>query len=260
MTMSTDPVVQISKASRPKDRSPTLIPKIIHQLWKDESIPPVWADNVESVKRYHPGWEYRLWTDGMMDDYVREKHPDLYPVYSAFTRHIMRVDVFRYVLMYDFGGLYCDLDFEFLRPFDYGDAEVVLSLERDEAFGDPYSGIANFIMVSVPGHPYWADVLEDVKSRPPVSQGFKDVPFITGPGLVSRVFFDNRDRYEGIVLTPQPTFSPRRVHGQHERKIYLNSGVTFGFHHGWGSWKERWQWAYIGPKIKSMSRKLFGKR
>ncbi|TDJ45726.1 MAG: hypothetical protein E2O52_06040 [Gammaproteobacteria bacterium] len=242
----------------PGHRSPKLIPRIIHQLWKTEEVPAQWARCVESVKRYHPGWEYRLWTDGMMDDYVRSEYPDLYPVYSGFTRHIMRVDVFRYVLLYGIGGLYCDLDFEFLRPYDYADAQMVLSLERDEAYGDPHSGIANFFMASMPKHPFWVDVLDDVKSHPPVSEVFGDIPFITGPGLISRIYFDNQQRYEGVVLTPQPTFSPRRVRGRSERKIYLNSGMTYGFHHGWGTWKERWSRAYIGSKIKSQFAKWFG--
>ena len=102
--------------------------------------------------------------------------------------------------------------------------------------------------------------LDEVQSNPPVSETFADIPLITGPGLVSRVFFENQHRYEGVVLTPQPTFSPRRLHGSSERKIYLNSGVTYGFHHGWGTWKERGSWAYIRPKIKSQLAKWFGSR
>lgn len=259
MAMTSVPVEGIGAPGQPKDRSPKLIPKILHQLWRTETIPDQWVHSVETVKRYHPGWEYRLWTHEMMDDYVRNEQPDLFPIYDSFTRRIMRVDVFRYAVMYDIGGLYCDLDYEFLRPYDYADAQMVLSLELDEAYGDPHSGIANFFLASVPKHPFWADLLDEIKSRPPVSKTFHDIPLVTGPGLVSRVFFANQHRYEGVVLTPQPTFSPRRLHGRSERKIYLNSGITYGFHYGWGSWKERWSWAYLGTKIKTQLAKWFGR-
>jgi len=232
------------------------IPRIIHQLWKTPSVPDKWANNVAALKRYHPGWEYRLWTDATMDEYVKTHHADLYEIYVGFTRHIMRVDVFRYILLHDIGGLYCDLDFEFLRPFDYGDSQMVFSLEHDESYGDPESAIANFFMASVAKHRFWIDVLEEIKTSPPESSSFSDIPFITGPGLISRVFFRNQERYDGVNLTPQPTFSPRRVHGRHERKIYLNSGVTYGFHHGWGTWKERWTSSYIVPKIRSVMKRL----
>ena len=114
----------------------TVIPKIIHQLWKTDIIPGRWQAAVNAVKRYHPGWEYRLWTDEMMEAHVRDFHPELFSSFMGFDLPIMRADVFRYMLMHDLGGMYCDLDYEFLRPFDYADSELVLSLEYDKSYGD----------------------------------------------------------------------------------------------------------------------------
>jgi mannosyltransferase OCH1-like enzyme len=79
----------------------------------------------------------------------------------------MRVDTFRYVLMQDIGGLYCDLDYEFVRPYDYAGADVVLSLEYDEAYGDDVNQIANYVFASVPGHPLWTDMLASLAANPP---------------------------------------------------------------------------------------------
>lgn len=232
------------------------IPKIIHQLWKTESIPARWQQAAESVKRYHKGWEYRLWTDETMLRYVEAHHPALYPVFIGMNRQIMRVDVFRYVLMHDLGGLYCDLDYWFLRPYDYGDAELVLSLEYDEAYGDEYDEIANYLMASVPRHALWADIIEDVIANPPHAPTPFDVCVVTGPKLLSRVFFKNKDRYSGVRLTSKPVFSPRRVHGRYEHKFYINSGVTFGFHQGWGSWRERLSAEHFRRKLVKWRRRL----
>lgn len=225
------------------------IPKITHQLWKTEDIPQRWRAAVESVERYHKNWEHRLWTDAAMDDHVRRHHPTFYPVFVGFERQIMRVDVFRYVLMHDIGGMYCDLDYEFLRPYDYGDADVVLSLERDVAYGDDKDFIGNFFFASVPKHAFWVDVLAELREHPPASKSVNDIGVLTGSGLLSEVFFRNRARYEGVRLTAQPVFSPRRVHGKYERKFYLNSGITYGFHHGWGTWRERLSFDYFRRKL-----------
>lgn len=230
------------------------IPKIVHQLWKDEAIPPRWQGAVASVKRYHKGWDYRLWTDQAMDEHVRTRHADFYPAFTGFNRHIMRVDVFRYILMHDIGGLYCDLDYEFVRPYAYGDAEVVLSKEYDIAYGDDEDQLANYIFASVPGHDLWKDMLADLRANPPFAPTPSDVCIVTGPKLVTRVYQANRDRYTGIELTPQPVLSPRRVHGPRERKYYINSGITYGFHHGWGTWRERWNLAYFRAKLKRLLR------
>jgi mannosyltransferase OCH1-like enzyme len=225
------------------------IPRIVHQLWKDRTIPPRWAETVASVKRLHKGWQYRLWTDAEMVAHVASRHPQLYPVFMGMNRHIMRVDVFRYVLMHDFGGLYCDLDYEFLRPFNYGEAEVVLTHEFQIAYGDDGDRIANYVFASAPGHALWVDILEDMRAHPPHSNAAPDVCSLTGPGLVTRIALGNRDRYHGIYFTDKPMLSPRRVHGRHERKFYINSGNIYGFHHGWGSWKERLNAVYLRRKL-----------
>ena len=232
------------------------IPKIIHQLWKNEDVPVRWRDTVASVRRYHKGWEYRLWTDEAMDKHVRDNHPEFYRAFMAMNRHIMRVDVFRYVLMNDFGGLYCDLDYEFVRPFDYRDSNVWLSLEYDEAYGDEVNQLANCIFASVPGHALWRDIVATVQTNPPFTPTQSDVCMATGPRLVTRTYYRNPERYPDVRLTPKPVFSPRRVHGRYERKFYINSGITYGFHYGWGSWRERWNLPYVRQKIA----KLFGYR
>ena len=208
------------------------IPHIVHQLWKDERVPARWEAAVRSVRRYHAGWEYRLWTDAAIDDYVRRRHADFHATFRAFERPIMRADVFRYILMHDVGGLYCDLDYEFLRPFDYSGAEIVLSLERAVRFGDDADMIANYVLASAPGHGFWRDVLRELSTQQPRIRTYDDVGGATGPGLLTRIFFAHRTEYSGIKLTDPPVLSPRRVHGRRERKFYLNTGITYGFHHG----------------------------
>jgi mannosyltransferase OCH1-like enzyme len=172
------------------------------------------------------------------------------------NRHIMRVDVFRYVLMHDIGGLYCDLDYEFVRPYDYGDARVVLSLEYDLAFGDPVDQVSNYLFASVPGHAFWRDVLDNLQQHPPHAAESTDVCLVTGPWYLTGMFFKNRSGYDGVRLTSKPVFSPRRVHGRRERKFYVNSGITHGFHYGWGSWRDRLSLSYLKEKVA----KRFGRK
>jgi len=36
----------------------------------------------------------------------------------------------------------------------------------------------------------------------------------------------------------------------------VNSGITYGFHHGWGSWRDRLSFAYLKEKVA----KRFGRK
>jgi mannosyltransferase OCH1-like enzyme len=230
------------------------IARIVHQLWKNETVPSRWRSAVDSVRRYHKGFEYRLWTDETMDRHVREHHPEFYRAFAEFHRHIMRVDAFRYVLMQDFGGVYCDLDYEFVRPYAYEGADLVFSLEYDEQYGDPHNQIANYFFASVPGHPFWSDCIAYLIANPPYAPTPADVCTVTGPGLVTKMYYASPERYQGVKLTPKPVFSPRRVHGRRERKFYVNSGITYGFHHGWGTWRERWSTTWLARRLRKMLR------
>lgn len=225
------------------------IPTIIHQTWKNEIVPWRWRHLVASVKRHHPGWEYRLWTDAMMEQHVRASQPELFPVYAALEKNVMRADVFRYVAMHDFGGLYCDLDYEFVRSYPYGDTQVVLAEEFAPGQHEQEPTIANYVFASVPGHALWRDMLLELIANPPRIESLDDVTAATGPGFLTRVFHANRERYEGVMVHEKPAFSPPRIRGRNERKVLLASGRTYGMHHAWGSWKERWSSHYLGKKM-----------
>jgi len=55
-----------------------MIPKIIHQTWKDRDIPEKWRRWQQSWKIYHPDWEYRLWTHEDIDQFVWRHYKSLY--------------------------------------------------------------------------------------------------------------------------------------------------------------------------------------
>ena len=40
-----------------------MIPKIIHQTWKNKNIPDEWKDAVNSCKSIHKDFKHIVWTD-----------------------------------------------------------------------------------------------------------------------------------------------------------------------------------------------------
>ncbi|MCX7303318.1 MAG: glycosyltransferase [Hyphomicrobiales bacterium] len=229
------------------------IPPLVHQTWKTARTPLRWRHLVQTVKQHHPGWTYRLWSDQEMDAHVRASHPALHPVYAAFEKNVMRADVFRYVVMHDLGGLYCDLDYEFLRPYPYGDAELVLMEEFSPQAGDSDLQIANYVFASATGHLFWKDVLDDLVRNPPVVTTAGDVTGATGPGLLSRIFLAGAERYPDVVVAPKQAFSPVRMRGRNESTSLIGSGA-YGVHHAWGSWKERTGAHYIRKAARLLDR------
>jgi mannosyltransferase OCH1-like enzyme len=224
-----------------------LIPKIIHQTWKTDKIPGKWKNYVKKVKSLHPDWEYKLWTDSDNEEFVKNAFPEFNNTYTQLSKNIMKADVIRYLILYKLGGVYLDLDYEVLVPFDFKNYDVVLPMNRSIEFGDKTNGLGNCLMASIPGHKFWEDVITDLKTNPPIVKDYTDVVDATGPRLLTKIY-DN-GKYPDIWTPNRMLYHPPAPKSKSEYKKILKNGVSLGIHHGWGSWKERITWVYLKKKL-----------
>lgn len=214
-----------------------MIPKLIHQTAKTKDIPEKWQAFQRRLIELHPGWTYKLWTDEDNDTFVKKEMPDFYPVFKSFPKNIMRADTIRYVLMYRLGGLYMDLDYEMLKPFDLLDHDIVLPWESEGEHGPNNDLIANSIFASTPGHPFWKIVLERIARESPYKLDV-DVEKKTGPGRISKVFHELYSQGMPFYNPPKMWFNPPTPRGPREYKSIVNNGLSYGIHHCDGTWRE----------------------
>lgn len=226
-----------------------MIPKIIHQTWKSLKVPYKWRPFVTKVKNLNPEWEYKLWTDQDNDVFVKNEYPDFYPIFKNFPKEIMRADVIRYLIMYKIGGVYLDLDYEVLKPFDFKN-KIILPLNRSTVFGDKKDELGNCFFASVSGHQFWHDVILDLQQNPPEVLDYSQIVDATGPGLLTRIF--NENIYDDIFLPDRLLYHPPTPKNKKDIKKIKNNGISLGIHHPWGSWKERWTLFYLRNKIKKI--------
>jgi mannosyltransferase OCH1-like enzyme len=223
-----------------------MIPKLIHQTWKTAEVPEKYAAYQQKLLALHPGWAYKLWTDEDNLALVKDHFPDFYETYIGFPKNIMRADAIRYLIMYKLGGLYLDLDYEMLKPFDLLNYDLVLPYNRQRVFGDAYDGLGNCIFASVPGHPFWKYVLDDLKGMTDYEKTFKslsDKPYvtnrttleeaITGPVLLTKVYYAHREELENYTLPAREEFHPPST-----TDVAKLSPRSYGIHHCSGTWRD----------------------
>ncbi|WP_432328248.1 glycosyltransferase family 32 protein [Mucilaginibacter sp. P25] len=109
------------------------IPQIIHQTWKTSDIPASLQSLSQSWKSKHPNWEYKLWTDEMNRNFIVENFPEFLAIYGSYEYNIERVDSVRYFILYHYGGLLVDLDFECLKDVTplLEDATCIFGVETE---------------------------------------------------------------------------------------------------------------------------------
>lgn len=143
-----------------------MIPKIIHQTWRDHDIPgpKEWP---ESWKNKNKDWEYRFWTDADLLALVQTHYPELEELYQSYPNPVQRADLGRYLILHHCGGVYADLDTECLTSLDEiaDETRIIFAEEpREHRFhtdplGMPFI-LFNGVMASPKGHRFWPHLIK----------------------------------------------------------------------------------------------------
>ena len=96
------------------------IPKRIIQVWKtwSEKSPKMFSNYIESIKSVNPGYEYMFFKDNEINKFLEKNYPEYYDTFLKLPLNIQKVDFFRYIAIYHYGGFYFDLDVKALQPLD----------------------------------------------------------------------------------------------------------------------------------------------
>jgi hypothetical protein len=133
-----------------------LFPRVFHQVWVGpDSFPEEFRTYQQSWLDNHPGWELRLWTEDNLP------HPLRRPEGAERLRSpVERCDILRFELVWRFGGIYVDLDFECLLAIE--------PLIENATFFIGLAGpgrVSSGLFGAVPGHPILDQALEELRPR-----------------------------------------------------------------------------------------------
>ncbi len=220
------------------------IPHILHQTWKTADIPGDLSEFRQSWLRHHPDWATYFWTDFDNHEFIRKYYSWFLPVYEAYPEAIMRADAVRYFILYHYGGVYADLDYECLRPVEplLEGKNLVLGLEPEKHLEFDHAAkrgitelLCNAFMASIPGHAFWEHVFKQLVAY----HSFPGVLDATGPFLLTRAYntFPNAkeisiesEKLLYPITSETPWLElPEATRGQ-------VSQVAYGVHHWRGMW------------------------
>jgi glycosyltransferase involved in cell wall biosynthesis len=222
-----------------------MIPRIIHQTWKTAEIPAAYQHWQNSWRVMHPDFEYRLWTNEDIEDFIRDQTVEVQILFYNYQDNICRIDLARYLILQKFGGLYVDLDFECLHPHHrlFKEQRIMMGIEpetHNQAIKARKAGISSIVcnawMASEQGHPFWAhliDYLFSVKNR-------KDVLNLTGPFALTRAVASYGAKE--LTIIPSKYIYPvdKNVCWSGEIQdlefFEINTRSAFAIHHWVGSW------------------------
>jgi len=177
------------------------IPKIIHQLWIGSKDIP-YKKYRESVKSFHPNWEYIMWdekrlleekmiTKELYDFIIKNpmelKKTDDKTIIEKMVRDpFLKIsDIVRYNILKKYGGVYIDVDIFCLKPLDnlIKGHEIVVAFEghsRVEGL------VGNSAIGSIPGHPAMISCVDEINKIDKKELAREQAFLITGPFLLTK--------------------------------------------------------------------------
>ncbi len=219
-----------------------MIPPILHQTNARGVLDDREARWRDSWARHNPGFELRLRDDAAVRAFVARDYPALLDVLDGFPFGVMRSDLFRYLAVHRFGGVYADTDVECVRPFTplltlggaiLGvEARLTRARQAELGYARPMQ-IANFIFAGEPGHPFFAAAIDRVarlaRANPRPKRG--DIEDITGPRMLTRLFYERP--FAGMSVLAQTYWAPSRDYPN----CWPFNAHVHARHHFVGSWK-----------------------
>lgn len=193
-----------------------LIPLKIHQIWIGPNpLPEKFKWMTESWKKFHPNWEYKLWTNEDVKEFKLENQEE----FDIVNNWGGKSDILRYEILNRYGGVYVDTDFECIKPLDilnhtYEFYSCLCELPDKNAIENglmSYCDVINNALIgSCPGHPILTKCIKEIKGNAKIKENglryLDDVWQTVGPGLISKSVLEyvsnNKEQNRIIILSP----------------------------------------------------------
>lgn len=138
------------------------IPRIIHRMWRNHTseMREDWTNATASCRDQNLGYRQYLWTDKTAYEFIGTHFPWYLPTYADHLLPVQRVDVFRYFVLWHYGGVFLDPQLgcrQSLEPLLQLGRETKQTQAQAQALlpqSWPY-GVGTELMVSTPGHPFF---------------------------------------------------------------------------------------------------------
>jgi len=173
-----------------------MIPKNIFQSWYTHSLPTVAQEKIDRMKAMNPGYTYTLFTDEDMDVFVHTYYPGVISqCYDRLNIIVAKVDFWRYLVLYHYGGVYLDMDSSVDAPLD----ELICHHDRAivTAEGNPEYYV-QWALIFEKGHPILKKTIDLIVDNIQKNRFPNDIHKMTGPTVFAEAIRQTHASFVGV--------------------------------------------------------------
>lgn len=111
-----------------------MIEKNIFQSWWTKDLHPLFKKRIDYFKEMNPEFTYYLYDDNDMDNFVNNHFKgEISECYNKLNIIVAKVDFWRYLVLYKYGGIYLDIDSSIEKPLSQlikDEDQAIITLEN----------------------------------------------------------------------------------------------------------------------------------
>jgi mannosyltransferase OCH1-like enzyme len=202
------------------------IPKILHRVWigsvqKPDEYDMFW----HGWQNLHPDWTFMDWHDGNVSEL------ELYPLIQQTRSPASGADIARYEIIFKFGGVYIDCDFECKKNLEnlLDDADFVVCNQVNDFSNVDYC--SNGFFAAIPQHSILKEAVHQLKAISPEVINSKSPEHVSGPYFFRAIL---GKFLEKVKILNTEHFYPY-LFSEKERFLY-DANSIYAVHHWGGSW------------------------
>ncbi len=161
--------------------------------WHTHDTPPIMSANLKKIADTHPSFEFGLYDLDECRAFLRTYFTnEVVSAWEELTPRSYKSDIWRFSVLYVFGGIYFDVKFVPIGGFSFeefiGPRDIIC---RDLDGNCPTKGITTGIMAVRPRCPYLLDAIKKICFNVRVHNYAANSLQVTGPCLLGLVFPDS---------------------------------------------------------------------
>jgi mannosyltransferase OCH1-like enzyme len=216
-----EPIEYIKTLNVTKTNSPGIIPLNLFLTWNTNNMPSKMKKSVEFVKASNPEFNMYIYDDNECKNFLKKYFKqDIVDAFDSLIPGAYKADLWRYCILYKYGGVYQDIKFQPVDNFKYIDMVDKEYFVRD--IKESGEGIYNALLICAPENPILGKCILQIVQNVENKYMGKSSLEPTGP-LLMRKFF-SQDEIDNLELT---------LRGKSNLFIYHNDNKILKFYDGY---------------------------
>jgi mannosyltransferase OCH1-like enzyme len=233
------------------------IPKVIYQTWKTKNLHPLIENIKQEIQNVNSNYKMELFDDDDMDAWIKNNcNESICEAYNKLHVGAAKADLWRYLILYQNGGVYLDMDSIIYKSLDeliQPDESAIISREGSRGY------FMQWMLVFEKGHPILKSTIDKCVHNIN-NPNTTNIVYLTGPGVFTEaineiysshttnnlwdteddelnLITNNKDnkvrsRFLGISYSPRADWKNDRVDSpyadwKHDRVDYLYQGYKY---------------------------------